>query len=48
MGKGKGNVECWVALVQPGKVLYEMSELVKKLQEKHLDLWSKITCQNRI
>src|SRR5262247_4603554 len=23
-GKGKGNVEFWVALVQPGKVLYEM------------------------
>ena len=24
-GKGKGNVEYWVALVQPGKMLYEMS-----------------------
>ena len=24
MGSGKGNVEFWVALVQPGKVLYEM------------------------
>ncbi len=24
MGKGKGNPEYWVALVQPGKVLYEM------------------------
>lgn len=24
MGKGKGNVEYWVALVQPGKMLYEM------------------------
>ncbi|MCC5862752.1 MAG: 50S ribosomal protein L16 [Gammaproteobacteria bacterium] len=23
-GKGKGNVEYWVALVQPGTVLYEM------------------------
>ena len=23
-GKGKGNVEYWVAKVQPGKVLYEM------------------------
>ena len=23
-GKGKGNVEYWVALIQPGKVLYEM------------------------
>ncbi len=24
MGKGKGNPEYWVALIQPGKVLYEM------------------------
>jgi large subunit ribosomal protein L16 len=24
MGKGKGNVEYWVALVQPGRVLYEI------------------------
>jgi len=24
-GKGKGNVEYWVALVQPGRLLYEMS-----------------------
>jgi large subunit ribosomal protein L16 len=24
MGKGKGNVEYWVAQIQPGRVLYEM------------------------
>jgi large subunit ribosomal protein L16 len=24
MGAGKGNVEYWVAKVQPGKVLFEM------------------------
>ena len=24
MGKGKGNVEYWVSLTQPGRVLYEM------------------------
>ncbi|MCX2957831.1 MAG: 50S ribosomal protein L16, partial [Serratia symbiotica] len=24
MGKGKGNVEYWVALVQPGKIIYEL------------------------
>jgi len=24
-GKGKGNVEYWVALIQPGSVLYEIS-----------------------
>ena len=33
MGKGKGNVEYWVAEVKPGKVLYEMegvSEVVAR------------------
>lgn len=24
MGSGKGNVEFWVAVVKPGKVLYEI------------------------
>jgi large subunit ribosomal protein L16 len=24
MGKGKGNVEYWVAQIQPGRMLYEM------------------------
>ena len=31
MGKGKGNVEYWVALVQPGKVLYEMEGVSEAL-----------------
>ncbi|QOI11217.1 50S ribosomal protein L16 [Blochmannia endosymbiont of Colobopsis nipponica] len=31
MGKGKGNVEYWVALVQPGRVLYEMSGVPEDL-----------------
>ena len=25
MGKGKGGVEAWVAVIKPGRVLYEMS-----------------------
>ena len=25
MGKGKGSVEYWIAQIQPGKVLFEMS-----------------------
>ncbi|MGA1561453.1 MAG: 50S ribosomal protein L16 [Gammaproteobacteria bacterium] len=29
-GKGKGNVEYWVALVQPGKVLYEIQGVTEK------------------
>lgn len=31
MGKGKGNVEYWVALVQPGRILYEISGVSKDL-----------------
>ena len=33
MGSGKGNVEYWVAVVKPGKVLYEIqgiSEFIAK------------------
>jgi len=31
MGKGKGNVEYWVALIQPGKVLYEIEGVSEEL-----------------
>lgn len=30
-GKGKGNVEYWVALVQPGRMLYEMQGVDEQL-----------------
>ena len=30
-GKGKGNVEYWVAQIQPGKVLYEMDGVSEEL-----------------
>ena len=30
-GKGKGNVEYWVALVQPGKMLYEMEGVSERV-----------------
>ena len=30
-GKGKGNVEYWVALVQPGRVLYEMEGVTEQV-----------------
>ena len=30
-GKGKGNVEYWVAQIQPGKVLYEMEGVSENL-----------------
>ena len=30
-GKGKGNVEYWVAQIQPGKVLYEMEGVAEEV-----------------
>lgn len=36
-GKGKGNVEYWVALVQPGAVLYEMSGVSEKVAREAFD-----------
>lgn len=40
MGKGKGNVEYWVALVQPGKILYEMDGIPESLAREALKLAS--------
>lgn len=37
MGSGKGNVEFWVAVVKPGKILFEVkgvSELLAKASLK--------------
>jgi large subunit ribosomal protein L16 len=34
MGKGKGNVEYWVAQIQPGKVLFEMSGVPEDLAQE--------------
>ena len=31
MGSGKGNVEYWVALTQPGRVLYEMEGVTEDI-----------------
>ena len=33
-GKGKGNVEYWVALVQPGRMLYEIEGVTKEVAEQ--------------
>ncbi len=37
-GKGKGNVEYWVAQIQPGKVLFEMEGVTKDLAKEAFDL----------
>ena len=37
-GKGKGSVEYWVALIQPGKVLYEMQGVTEEVAREALEL----------
>jgi large subunit ribosomal protein L16 len=40
MGKGKGAPEGWVAIVRPGKILYEMEGVSKELAKEALRLAS--------
>jgi len=55
MGKGKGNPEFWVAVVQPGRVLYEMDGVSEdvareafRLASNKLPLKTKFVCRERI
>lgn len=34
MGKGKGNPEYWVAVVKPGRVLYEMEGVPEEIAKE--------------
>jgi large subunit ribosomal protein L16 len=38
MGKGKGNVEFWVAKIQPGRVLYEMEGVSEEIAREAFKL----------
>ncbi len=38
MGKGKGPTEAWVAVIKPGRILYEMSGVTREQAEKALAL----------
>lgn len=40
MGKGKGNVEYWVALIQPGRMLYEIEGVSEKIAREAFRLAS--------
>jgi large subunit ribosomal protein L16 len=37
-GKGKGNVEYWVCLIQPGRVLFEMDGVTEELAREAFHL----------
>ncbi len=39
-GKGKGNVEYWVAQIQPGKMLYEMEGVTEEIAREAFALAS--------
>ena len=38
MGKGKGNVEDWVAVIKPGRILYEIEGIPEVLARESLRL----------
>jgi large subunit ribosomal protein L16 len=38
MGNGKGNVEYWVSLIQPGKMLYEMEGVTEEIAREAFKL----------
>jgi large subunit ribosomal protein L16 len=40
MGKGKGNPEYWVAVVKPGRILYEVSGINEEVAKKAFRLAS--------
>lgn len=38
MGKGKGNPEHWVAVVKPGRVMFELEGVTKEVAEEAMSL----------
>ncbi len=49
MGKGKGAPEAWVAVIKPGRVLYEMAGVNKEVAREALRLAShKLSIRTRI
>jgi large subunit ribosomal protein L16 len=38
MGKGKGSVDKWVAVIKPGRVLYEVDGVDKDIARKAMKL----------
>lgn len=49
MGKGKGNVEYWVAVVKPGRVMFEVGGLPEEVSRHALHLASyKLSIKTKI
>jgi large subunit ribosomal protein L16 len=48
MGKGKGSVEYWVAVIKPGRVLFEMSGVEESVAREALRLAAhKLPCKTK-
>jgi large subunit ribosomal protein L16 len=48
MGKGKGNPEYWVAVVKPGRVLFELEGVPQDVAKRALELAaSKLPCKTK-
>ena len=49
MGKGKGNVEYWVAVVKPGRIMFELGGLDEEIARKALKMASyKLSVKTKI
>lgn len=48
MGKGKGSVEFWVAVIKPGRVLFEMAGVEEEIAREALRLAAhKLPCKTK-
>ncbi len=48
MGKGKGDTDSWVAVVRPGRIIYEMEGVSRKVAQEALQLAaSKLSVKTR-
>ena len=49
MGKGKGNVEYYVAIVKPGKIIFEMAGADQAIMKEAMrKACAKLPCKTRI
>ncbi len=49
MGSGKGNVESWVAVVKPGRILFELAGVEESMAREAMRLAShKLSVQTRV
>ena len=49
MGKGKGNLEYWVAVVKPGRVMFEISGVPEEIAREALRLAThKLPCKCKV